>query len=68
MTWQPGIPLEFSQKAEDVGDRKLALPPVNQLNRLPVLQIDAGNQHGKRTSTPRAARNSFSRRMDCASS
>src|ERR1700674_1645502 len=62
---QPGIFLEFLQQTEDVGDGKLSLPSMNQLNRLPVLQIDAGNQHGKRTSTPRAARNSFSVRMDC---
>src|ERR1700730_3835375 len=65
---QPGIFFEFPEKPEDVGDSKLAPPPVNQLNRLPVLQIDAGNQHGRRTSTPRAARNSFSVRMDCTSS
>src|ERR1700731_5503372 len=65
---QPGIFLEFLQEAEDVGDGKFALPPVNQLNRLSVLQIDAGNQHGRRTSTPRAARNSFSARMGCTPS
>jgi hypothetical protein len=35
--------LEFLQEAEDVGDGKLALSPVNQLNGLPALQIDAGN-------------------------
>ncbi len=40
---QPAVLLEFPQKAEDVGDGKFALPPVNQLNRLPALQIDAGN-------------------------
>src|ERR1700730_11026341 len=48
---QPGISFEFLQEAEDVGDSKLELPPVNQLNRLSVLQIDAGNQHGRRTPT-----------------
>src|SRR5258708_21868934 len=34
---QPRILLEFLEQAEDVGDGKLALPSVNQLNRLPVL-------------------------------
>src|SRR5260370_12435410 len=34
---QPWILREFLEQAEDVGDGKLALPSVNQLNRLPVL-------------------------------
>src|SRR6266852_4177387 len=35
--------LEFLQKAEDVGHGKLTFPPVNQLNRLPALKIDAAS-------------------------
>jgi len=38
---------------------------MNQLDCLPALQVDAGNQHGKRTSTLRLDRNSFSVRIDC---
>jgi hypothetical protein len=41
---------------------------VDQLNCLTSLQIDAGNQQGQRTSTPQAARNSFSARIDCVAS
>src|SRR4029077_3405085 len=65
---QPGIILEFLQEAENIGDREFALPPVHQLNGLSALKINAGNQHGSRTSTPWEARNSFSPRMDCAPS
>src|ERR1700674_1270107 len=65
---QPGILLEFLQEAEDVSDGEFALSAMNQLNCQAALQVDAGNQHGRRTSTPRAARNSFSVRMDCNSS
>src|SRR5207249_7301654 len=32
-------------------------PPVHQLHRLPILQIDARNQHGNRTSIFLAAKN-----------
>jgi hypothetical protein len=41
---------------------------MNQLNGSSALQIDAGNQQGRRTATPRAARNSFNVRMDCVAS
>src|SRR6266705_1966701 len=60
---QPRIFFEFPKQAEDVGNCQFALPPVNQLNRLAALQIDAGNQHGRRTSTPFVARNSLSARI-----
>src|SRR5216683_897338 len=60
---QPRIFFEFPKQAKDVGDCQLALPPAYQLNRLSALQVDAGNQHGRRTSTPFVARNSLSLRM-----
>src|SRR6266581_7338492 len=60
---QPRIFFEFAQETENVRDGPLALLPVNQLNRLSALQVNAGNQHGRRTSTPLVARNSLSARM-----
>src|SRR5689334_7275934 len=56
---KPRIPAEFSEKAKDVGNSKFALAAVHQLNGLAILQIDARDQHERRTSTPSAARNSF---------
>src|SRR5207248_10527520 len=65
---EPRILLEFLQQAKNVGDSKFAPSTVHQLNGLPVLQINAGNQHGQRASTPLAARNSLSARMGCTPS
>ena len=62
---QPGIGFEFFQQAKDIGDSQFAFAAVDQLDGLAALQIDAGNQHGRRTSTLRVARNSLSSRMDC---
>src|ERR1700676_3458673 len=62
---QPCVRLDFLEQAEDVGDGELALAAMNQLDRLTALQIDAGNQHGRRTSMLRAERYCLSSRMDC---
>ena len=53
---QPGIGLEFLEQAKHVGDGEFAAPPVNELYGLTALQIDAGDQHGRRTSICLAAR------------
>ena len=42
--------MEFFEEAEDVGDGQFAAAAVDELNGLAALQIDAGNQHGRRTS------------------
>ena len=78
-----GYPIEFIQKPEQltiiyevenetrrvyIGDRQLPSPSMHQLHRLPVLQIDAGNQHGNLTSIFLATRNFFNTRIDCVSS
>src|SRR5439155_26457367 len=56
----PEMFLELFQLSKDIRNSQLALPPVHQLDGLPTLQIDAGNQHERRTSTPLEARNCFS--------
>src|SRR6267378_4132426 len=60
---QPGIGFEFFQQAKNIRDGKFALFSVDQLDGLPALQIDARNQHGSRTWTPCAARNSLRARI-----
>src|ERR1700730_5726445 len=60
---QPRIAAKFLEQAEYVADGEFAAPPVNQLHGLSVLQVDAGDQHGRRTSMPRATRNSLSSRI-----
>ena len=65
---KPRIPPEFVQQAKDVADSKLASAAMHQLHGLPVLEIDTGDQHSRRTSIPFAARNAFKARMDCTPS
>src|SRR5208282_6694495 len=62
---QPRIGLEFFQKAENVGDSEFPFAAVDELDSLAVLEVDAGNQHGRRTSILRPARYRLSSRMDC---
>ena len=47
---QPFVFFEFVQQSEYIRNRQFAFAAVDQLNCLAALQIDAGNQHGKRTS------------------
>src|SRR5262249_21138461 len=60
---QPFVSLEFVEQAENILDGEFAASAVNELHGLTALQINAGNQHGRRTSMPRAARNCFSSRI-----
>src|SRR5271163_1639729 len=62
---QPAIGFESLQQPEHVGDGEFALAAVDKLHGLTALQIDAGDQHGKRTSMLCSAKYCFSARMDC---
>src|ERR1700743_1906480 len=53
---QPFVVAEFLEQAEDIGDGQFAASSVNELDCLSVLQVDAGNQHERRTSIISAAR------------
>jgi len=48
---EPGMMTKTLEKAEHVGDGKFAAAAVDELHGLAVLQINTGNQHGRRTST-----------------
>lgn len=47
---QPQIVAEFIELACDIGDGELAMASVDELDGLTGLEIDAGDQHGRRTS------------------
>jgi hypothetical protein len=47
---QPGITAEFIELARDVGNGEFAMASVDELDGLTGLEIDAGDQHGNRTS------------------
>ena len=40
---QPLVPAEFFQQSKNVRDREFPPTAMNELDRLPALQIDAGN-------------------------
>src|ERR1700736_3174427 len=61
---QPPVFLKLIEQAEDVRDCQFSPPSTYKLHRLASLQIDAGDQHGSRTSMPCAARNFFNSRID----
>jgi len=61
---EPRMMPETFEEAEDVGDGEFPSAAVNELHGLAALQVDTGNQHGRRTSTPALRRNSLSARMD----
>ena len=61
---EPGMMPETFQEAEDIGDGEFAAAAVNELHGLAALQVNTGNQHGRRTLTPALRRNSLSARMD----
>ena len=65
---QPFVMVEFVELREDVGDGEFAAAAVDELDCLARLQIDAGDQHGKRTSMFCEARNCLRARMDWVSS
>ena len=56
---QPRIVAEFIEEAEYVRDREFAAASVNELHGLPALQVDAGDQHGRRTSMLRRREECF---------
>jgi len=49
---KPWVFAELAEESGEIGDGKFAPSAVHQLDRLAALEIDAGNQHGSRTSTP----------------
>ena len=62
---KPAVVPKPIEQTEDIGNGKLSLAAVYELNRPTPLQINAGNQHGSLTATPLDWRNSFKARMDC---
>jgi hypothetical protein len=61
---EPLVGLEFFEEAEDVGDGEFALAAVDELDGLAGLEVDARDQHGRRTSICWVERNFLSWRMD----
>src|SRR5882724_1556170 len=55
---------EFVQLCVNVGDGKFTAAAADELYGLAGLKIDAGDQHGRRTSICCEARNCFKARMD----
>ena len=49
---KPGVMAEAVEQAQNIGHGEFALAAVHELHGLAILQVNAGNQHGRRTSTP----------------
>ncbi len=61
---QPFVAAEFVELRGHVGNGEFATAAVDKLYGLAGLEIDAGDQHGRRTSILCEARNCFRSRMD----
>lgn len=61
---QPRVLLEFFEQVHHVSQSPFPRSPLDELDRLPTLKVDAGNQHGSRSSTLCAREYSFKLRSD----